>query len=268
MSAETPGRSRFRIATYNAWNAPISQASRMEAIARHLVEIDADAVAMQEVPVEVAGEPVERFLARATDYPTILFRPEGAEPDPGELPEGLVMLSRHPVRDLLVSWDQTQPTANNWAMRGIVDWRGYAISVINVHLDWEKQSGRRHHLTETLSRFAADRSCAMEIVCGDFNDEDDLFDADHPALQGWRDVAAEHARSRGRTPPPTIDFLEGNPRPDAARGDPRRFDRVYVRASPGRSQPLVLEAGLLADAAEPGQPLPSDHRGVFADLLL
>ena len=117
----------------------------------------------------------------------------------------------------------------------------------------------------------------MDILCGDFNDDGDApalrYLAGQAALDGyttcWRDLAAEWHAARGEAAPVTLDF-EHNPRwRTKAITDPsKRFDRVYLRATP-EHEPAVVCANLFGKEPTNGLGLvPSDHYGLFVDLDL
>ena len=87
----------------------------------------------------------------------------------------------------------------------------------------------------------------------------------------WVDAVREDAVARGVAPGITIGFSEGNPRPslgedNSVRG---RYDRVYLRPSPGMNESRMLATGIWGNAiaTEEGTTA-SDHYGVYVDLDL
>lgn len=79
---------RLRVATYNVWNAAEGWDRRAPAIAETLAALDADVIALQEVPA--LGDDGHAFVAelsRATALSHVLFVPYTDPPEPGERAE-------------------------------------------------------------------------------------------------------------------------------------------------------------------------------------
>lgn len=267
----------LRIATYNIWNAKRNWPQRLQTIVEELVNLDADIVALQEAPVEAApGLPIGEFFRVRTTYPHVLHLPYPGPADKREWPEGLACLSKLPVEDVRVNWDDGQPTDNSWAGRILVTWAGRSLGITNVHLDWRHAESRERHIVRIVRDLIDARPCDVDILCGDFNDDGDApalqFLAGRAPLDGyrthWLDLAAEWHAERSELPPVTLDF-EHNPRwRSMTITDPsKRFDRIYLRTSCPTHAPRTVSVGLFGK--EPTNSLgivPSDHDGLVADL--
>jgi len=269
--------SMLRIATYNIWNSAENWGQRLAAIVEELSILDADIVALQEAPTEAAeGLPLAQFLREQTAYPHVLHLPYPGPADKREWPEGLAFLSKHPLQDVRVNWEDSHPTDNSWAARIIVGWQGGSLGITNVHLDWRHATSRERHIVQVVRELIDARPCDVDVLCGDFNDDGDAlvlrFLEGRAPIDGygtcWRDLALAWHASRGEAPPITLDF-EGNPRwkPKKIAAPSKRFDRIYLRCGePGR-EPPVLRAGLFGkDPANSLDIVPSDHYGLFVDL--
>jgi len=267
----------MRIATYNLWNSTFNWTQRLAAIVEELAALDADIVAMQEVPTQATeSQPIIDFLREQTGYSHALHLEYPEEPDEGTRREGLALLSKFPVENARANWEDDRATSNNWAVKVVMDWTGTSLGVTNVHLDWQQAASREQHIARIVGELIDKRPCDYDILCGDFNDDVDCLVArflEGKALIGtrstqWRDLDHAAQAAHGEVAQITMDFL-GNPRwkgkhIDGASG---RFDRIYLR-NEGSSRDLrVLRSGLFAK--EPTNRfgiVPSDHYGVFVDL--
>jgi endonuclease/exonuclease/phosphatase family metal-dependent hydrolase len=208
----------------------------------------------------------------------VLHLPYPGPADKREWPEGLAILSKLPLTDVLVNWADGWPTENSWAARVMLGWRGGTMGVTNVHLDWRHAASRERHIVRIVRDLVDARPCDVDVLCGDFNDDGEApalrFLAGLIPLDGyrtrWRDLIADWHRARGESAPVTLDF-EHNPRwqPKRITAPSKRFDRVYLRATASGREPRVIGAGLFGNA--PANSLgivPSDHYGVYVDLDL
>src|SRR5262245_52932423 len=113
----------LRIANYNIWNSNRNWSNRLAAIVEELASLDADVVALQEVPVEAApGMPIDGYFRERMTYPHVLHLPYPGPADKRESPEGLGFLSKLPIEDVHVNWANGRPTDNSWAGRFVVTW--------------------------------------------------------------------------------------------------------------------------------------------------
>jgi len=267
----------LRVATYNIWNAKRNWPRRLAAAVEELTRLDADVVALQEAPVEAApGVPLHQLLREQTVYPHILHLPYPGPADKREWPEGLAFLSKLPIEDISVNWEDGQPTENSWAGRIVVRWDGGSLGITNVHLDWRHAASRERHIVRIVRDLIDARPCDLDLLCGDFNDDGDApmlqFLAGRTSLDGfrtcWHDLALEWHAERGEAPPVTLDF-ERNPRWKLMQiADPsKRFDRIYLRAADPARAPRTLRVGLFGkDPTNSLGIVPSDHSGLFADI--
>jgi endonuclease/exonuclease/phosphatase family metal-dependent hydrolase len=265
----------LRLATYNIWNSKRNWSNRLAAITEELAALDADVVALQEVPVEAApGVSIDRYFRERTAYPHALHLPYPGPADKREWPEGLAFLSKLPIEDVHVNWADGRPTDNSWAGRVVVSWQGLTLAVANVHLDWRHAESRERHIVRIVRDLIDARPSDIDVLCGDFNDDGDAatlqFLAGRAPLDGyrtrWRDLAAEWHVERGEPPPVTLDF-EHNPRwRSMTISDPsKRFDRICLRTANPSHEPRVLQVGRFGKAPANSLGLvPSDHYGLFA----
>jgi endonuclease/exonuclease/phosphatase family metal-dependent hydrolase len=266
-----------RIATYNVWNASTNWANRLAAIAEEVARLDADIVALQEVPVEAEpGLPIPDYLRAHTPYPRVLHLPYPGPADKREWPEGLAFLSQHPLTDVRANWQGGRPTENSWAARTVIQWQGRSLGVTNVHLDWRHAESRARHIVRIVRELIEARPCDIEVLCGDFNDDNDApvlrFLAGQVELDGyrtgWRDLAEEWHAARGEPAPVTLDFRE-NPRwqPKGITAPSKRFDRIYLRTTASTADIHAEQLGVFGKV--PANSLgivPSDHYGLVVDL--
>ncbi|HZO27201.1 MAG TPA: endonuclease/exonuclease/phosphatase family protein [Chloroflexota bacterium] len=267
----------MRITTYNIWNAKRNWSKRLAAIVEELAALDADVVALQEVPVEAApGLPIDRYFREHTSYPHVLHLPYPGPADKREWPEGLAFLSKLPIENVRINWADDQPTDNSWAARILVCQADSSLSITNVHLDWRHAASRERHIVRIVRDLIDARPCDVDLLCGDLNDDSDApvlqFLDGRASLDGyrtrWRDLAAEWHAARGESPPVTLDF-EHNPRwKSMTIANPsKRVDRIYLRTAEPASPPNTLRVGLFGK--HPTNRLgiiPSDHYGLFVDL--
>ena len=164
------GASVVRVATYNIWNSRERRTSRFEAVMDELVSLDADVVALQEVPTSVVGaEPVVETFRSLTQYRHARHF-EFPLVEPGERPEGLAILSKFKVVHASTSWDSVGEMSNSWGARVELVTNAGPIGIVNIHLDWEHPDRHGLDLAEIVNRLLPTRRCELEILCGDFND--------------------------------------------------------------------------------------------------
>jgi endonuclease/exonuclease/phosphatase family metal-dependent hydrolase len=267
----------LRLATYNIWNARANWPRRLAALVEELGALNADLVAMQEVPFEASpGAPIDRFFREQTAYPQVLYVPYPGPADRREWPEGLAFLSNLALEDLRVNWAGGQPTENSWGARAAMRWQGISLGITTVHLDFRHAESRERHIMRIVRDLIDAHPSDLDILCGDFNDDGDApllrFLEGRADLHGyrtaWRDLAVEWHAARGERPPVTLDF-QHNPRWKAKNitAPSKRFDRIYLRTSEGVTAPRILGVGRFGDVpVNSGNVVPSDHYGLYADL--
>jgi maltose 6'-phosphate phosphatase len=264
---------KIRLAALNIW-LHSSLPERMDAITAALVDLSADILALQEVPAQSpSGESFSKDLAarlhsRGLDYPQQYFR---AYPD--YPPEGLAILSKYPFSWTGASWDSALPDAPLCAVAADVELPGKALRFASLHLDWESALKREEQICAVEAWLASPPGPAYRMMCGDFNASPESsvyrFLAGQQSLRGrastpWIDLAARHAAQTLTQPEITLDFVK-NPRwvRDPTLELPQRFDWILYQQDPAQLWPRLDSAGIFGRTP----PVPSDHYGVFADLV-
>lgn len=105
----------LKIATYNLWNSSEFTSARVEGILTELESLNADIIALQEVPTKMplSKKPTFNYIADniGFSYEVFLSYPSGAD-------EGLAFLSKHPIESVESSWEAIQDIeANQFALR-------------------------------------------------------------------------------------------------------------------------------------------------------
>lgn len=268
---------KFKVATYNLWNHPGNQRSRLNAAAEELKLLAADVIALQEAPATTgSGEPFGR-LFRHSGYSHAVHSRYPGPPEEGTPPEGLGFLSRSQLTEVRPNWSgqsELAETANNWAVTAHLEIENTLISITNVHLDWRSPESRLRGLQKILDGLDTGPLIKIQIVCGDFNDDGPsvtaMSEAQSAQFGPWRDVVAELFEAQESTPPPTLDPAtnprwRNSPQPEPA----SRVDRIYVRSALKGNEPELLSAGLFARYPDNHLELvPSDHYGVYVELEL
>ena len=255
----------MRIATYNLWNSAEDAALRREALRQELGRIDADIVALQEVPAAAWEE--------SEQYPYTVFRRYPEDED-----EGLAFLSKFPLLSVEGGWETGSPALHDCGLRVKVRINNSLAAVTTVHLDYRSVTVREAQIL-AVTDWIASRSepDCLEVLCGDFNcyPESSVhrFLRGQQTLQGkdgpvWHDLAALHASRTGTVPPPTLDFAT-NPRwaNEVSLAVPARFDWILIQDRWPLPMPSLDHVALFGRNPAPGSSIvPSDHYGVLADL--
>jgi endonuclease/exonuclease/phosphatase family metal-dependent hydrolase len=153
------------VATYNIHGA-VGTDGRLapQRIAEVLCEIDADIIALQEVPLGGAGLPsVLTLLQQATGFHAV----EGPTEDKPERRYGNAVLSRYPIvdtRSIDLSFGSREPRG---ALDADIDCHGHPLRVIATHLGL-RPAERRHQIRLLLQAFDTDRMPV--ILTGDLNE--------------------------------------------------------------------------------------------------
>lgn len=266
----------MRIATYNIWNSATNQIQRRDALCEELARIDADLVALQEVPLR-AGEDdlrdMAQFVSEQTAYPYAAFRKYPSDDD-----EGLAFLSKSPFLSVEAGWETSIEALRECGLRVEVHLSGMDVAVTNVHLDYQSIAVREAQIVG-ISEWIASRSerGCLEVLCGDFNcyPESSVyrFLMGQQTLLGhagavWHDLAAYDASRTGTTPLPTLDFST-NPRwaDEVSLSLPARFDWILLQERWSLPSPRVTHVEVFGrDPAPQAGVVPSDHYGVLADI--
>ena len=153
------------VATYNIHGAVGTDGTLApERIADVLREIDADVIALQEVPLGGARLPnVLALLQQATGFHAV----EGPTEDGPERRYGNAVLSRYPIvdtRTIDLSFGSREPRG---ALDADIDCHGHPLRVIATHLGL-RPAERRHQIRRLLQAFDTDRMPV--ILTGDLNE--------------------------------------------------------------------------------------------------
>jgi endonuclease/exonuclease/phosphatase family metal-dependent hydrolase len=153
------------VATYNIHGA-VGTDGRLapQRIAEVLREIDADVIALQEVPLGGGGMPsVLTLLQQASGFHAV----EGPTEDSAERRYGNAVLSRYPItdtRNIDLSFGSREPRG---ALDADIDCNGHPLRVIATHLGL-RPAERRHQIRLLLQAFDTDRMPV--ILTGDLNE--------------------------------------------------------------------------------------------------
>ena len=262
-------RDIWRVATLNIWNRQGPWAERLPLIRRALVELDADAIALQEV-LGFAGLPSQAHeIADGTGW-NVHHVP--AWNVGGGLTFGNAILSPHPLSETRTL---SLPTPDGLDTRTVafarVECDHGPMPVFATHLTWQHHLGSvRCEQVKALAAYVAQLAPIdgpPPVILGDLNadpDSDEMrFLRGLATLDGtsvfFADCWSATREDKGYT------YDRRNPYALRSREHSRRIDYCLVRG-PGR--PLAgepLSARLFADAPE-GVIWPSDHFGVVAEI--
>ncbi len=266
----------IKIATLNVWALPLAIADsvqeRVDAIAAHLGELDADLVAFQ----EAWTDDVKQRLAEAGlngGYATVWYEPRGTG-------GGLLVLCRRPVLEArfhdyrLKGLPQRVDQGEYYARKGFLHLRLATdegpVSVLNTHLHAEYTSSSHSDYfgvqTAQIVQFASCLAGISEpvIAPGDYN----VHEGNPPyrvllGLGGLEDCAAvlDHRQATVR---------KGNPYRKEKTGPDSRVDYVFYRSGATREvRPVSVERIFDAPLRLDGQPAAySDHDGLLAEFRL
>lgn len=251
----------MKVATFNVWNNNETWALRKEMIIKEIRRINADIIALQEVP---NLEELEYILKQVGIDHYFFKRYPGDE-------EGLAVLSKYSIEGVMSEND----VLNNCSMRIIVRTNGFTIGLTNVHLYWKSALLREKEIVEVVKWISESKHTDYEIPCGDFNSKPNLSSIYHFLVgelsiqsydTSWIDLA-QSDRS------PTLDFESNswllnreNLNPIRV---PVRYDWILLRSCYPRKEPKLLNIELFANVVSPAQQVhPSDHYGVIVDLSL
>jgi len=257
----------MRIATLNVWNNPSSWFERMDAICAEVAQVDPDVLAIQEVRTYLAGEDgmdVAQHIANETGFPFCVFKAYPDSPD-----EGLAFLSKFPLRTAEAIWQTSTQEADYCAIRVTFEAEGAVFGMTNVHLNWRSAAIREQQMRAVLDWISEEgRAQPHEILCGDFNDDPDSPVHQYLTDHRWSDAARLHEDEHGVKAPPTLDHVNN---PHLHTSDPKtpsRYDWILLKAQEDLHF-LLQGVELFGNTPVTGAKiLPSDHYGVFADLII
>lgn len=270
----------MRIATFNLWNSPLAWPARLQAACEEMSRIDADVVALQEVPLVVdecdtsyVGN-VADFISENTRYVHRTFHQY-----PGGSKEGIAFVSKHPFKSVEAAWETAFTGLDDCGLRVTVGIAGLTVAITNVHLDYQSIATREKQIIAVSDWIEATSDVVdLHILCGDFNcyPESSVyrFLMGQQMIQGqaasvWHDLASSYAAKTGTVPLPTLDFAT-NPRwKDSPTLEvPTRFDWILLKDCwPLQSPSVKLVERFGVNPTPLAQVVPSDHYGVFADIV-
>lgn len=250
----------MRIASYNLWNSDVGMPIRAQQLVTEIQTVQADILCLQEVTDRAHYE----FISRALDFPYTCFRNHKNER------EGLAILSRYPI---------TRPKYTSHAAIVSITLEDKKIALSNIHLDWNSALNREKDIIEIVKNVAALKA-DYSFIAGDFNcsphssvhqfllGQQSLFHRE--AKPYWIDLAESFGCTKGIPPEVTVDFMS-NPRwqKENSLEVSQRFDRILMMNPYPRDFPRLLLFDTFGKSVDSQTGLaPSDHWGVFADLLL
>jgi len=270
----------MRIATFNLWNSSVLWPARLKAACEELTRIDADVVALQEVPFAV-GERDASYLGNVADFISentrnayCVFRQY-----PDDTTEGVAFISKHPFSTVEAGWETSFTDLGDCGLRVTIDIKGLMVGITNVHLDYRSIATREKQIVAVSDWIEArSEEPFLEFLCGDFNcyPESSVyrFLMGQQTIRGqaasvWHDLASSYAAKTGAPPMPTLDFLT-NPRwkSTPTLEVPARFDWILLKDRwPLKSPSVTLVERFGLNPTPQAQVVPSDHYGVLADVV-
>jgi endonuclease/exonuclease/phosphatase family metal-dependent hydrolase len=158
----------LRIATYNVHSCVGTDGRHdPERVARVIAELDADVVALQEFryPADIALEASSPVVLTSLDRYAFTLGPTRARDDHWF---GNVLLTRHPIRDVMrvdLSRKRREPRG---ALAVTIDFDGVELHILSTHLGL-RLSERRFQVRQLLEHIDTRSPCFLAVV-GDFND--------------------------------------------------------------------------------------------------
>lgn len=249
----------MRIASYNLWNSDVGMPTRAQQLVTEMQTVQADILCLQEVQDRAHYE----FVLKTLDFPYTCFQNHKNEH------EGMAILSRYPI---------TRPKYTSHAVIVSITLGDKKIALSNIHLDWNSALNREKDvigIVKNITALKADYS----FIAGDFNCSP--CSSVHQFLLGqrslrhreakpyWIDLAESFACTKGIPPEVTVDF-RNNPRWQGGNSVEvnQRFDQILMMDPYPRDFPRLLLFDTFGKSIDSQTGLaPSDHWGVFADLL-
>jgi maltose 6'-phosphate phosphatase len=251
----------MKVATFNVWNHNDTWALRKEIIIQEIRRIDADIMALQEVPNH---EELESILNQSGIEHYSFKRYPGDE-------EGLAVLSKYPIEEVKSEND----VLNNCSMRILLEIYGSTIGLTNVHLNWKSALVREKEIVEVAKWISESKNTDYEFLCGDFNSTPNLssiynFLVGELSIESYDTSWVDLAQSERS---PTLDFkynswLLNRENLNHIRV-PVRYDWILIRSCYPKKEPKLINIELFANVVSPTKQVhPSDHYGVAVNLSL
>jgi endonuclease/exonuclease/phosphatase family metal-dependent hydrolase len=147
--------SRLKVATFNVWNNENTWSSRKIAIIEEIIRINADIIALQEVPNLLELKLILKEVG-INHYSFMQYSDEV---------EGLAILSKF----LLETVRKSNDVLNQCAQRVTVNIKGLTLGFTNVHLTWKSAFKREKQIVEVIKWVSESSNTDYELLCGDFN---------------------------------------------------------------------------------------------------
>jgi endonuclease/exonuclease/phosphatase family metal-dependent hydrolase len=251
----------LRVATFNVWNNNETWTIRKKLIIQEIIRINADIIALQEVPNLQELE----FILKQVGIDQYSFKQF-----PGEV-EGLAILSRFPIQAV----SKTNEILNNCAMRVTAKIKGLTLGYTNVHLTWRSAYEREKEIVEVIKWISESNNTDYELLCGDFNSKPNIssvynFLVGELSIESFDTSWVDLGQSLKS---PTLDFeknrwLHNRDNLNSIRV-PVRYDWILLKSCYPKREPKLSNIELFANKISPSQQvLPSDHYGVIVDLSL
>ncbi|GIN72668.1 hypothetical protein J14TS2_31430 [Bacillus sp. J14TS2] len=250
----------MKIATFNLWNKDSTWSIRKGSIIKEILSINADIIALQEVPriqeIESISKHVDVKYYNFMQY-------EGEE-------EGLAILSKYPIECIS---NKINTILNQCAQRVIAKVNGMNIGITNVHLNWESVYQREMEIIEVVNWISESNSPDYEILCGDFNStpyKSSIYnflvgEASINSIDtSWIDLG-QSLKS------PTLDFINNNWLHNRDNLNnirvPVRYDWTLLKSCYPKEESKLSNIEIFANKTTAMyKNFPSDHYGVYVDL--
>jgi len=244
----------MRIASWNLWDSPAGMPQRQDQIISVLSSLNADILCLQE---DCIGQALPSYLS---DLPYHVQHSDA----------GLSILSRYPIKDRMCM---------PYALVITVSYGSSILCLGNVHLPWQSALSREKAIAAIADAASAVPS-DYTLLAGDFNCSDTSsvhrFLCGEQSLLGhdayYFDLAEAYTDLTGVPPSPTLDF-RNNPRwgvidPPNSLEKNQRFDRILIANPYPNPAPVLRKFGIFGcEVSKETRLAPSDHRGVYADLV-
>ncbi len=252
--------SRLRLLTWNVWGRFGPWEHRQSGLSAAVAEHAPDVVALQDA-WSAADRDQARELAATAGLRHHRFSGDRAENGVGS---GSAVLSRWPI-GTVEAWVLPGPAGHEGsAVRVDIDGPRGPVRLVNVMLDWplDHTDVRQGQVAELARRVREAGRDALTVVCGDFNATPDCDEirmlTGRAAGAGvcWHDAWEFAGTGPGHT------WSTANPWAAAVFPRDRRIDYVFSASfrRGGAGQPVR------AEIFGTGDPAPSDHYGVLAEL--
>lgn len=259
----------MKIATYNVWHSDRGMPEREQQIIAEINALDADVVVLQ----EVRDEAFNGRVLRATHYKYHCFAPHAGRvvtAEPERQAEGLAVYSQHPI---------TYTQYIDYALLVVVEHRGHAILLVNVHLPWDSVLAQEASIV-AINRAISAVSADYRFILGDFNCGETSSvqqylkgyrSLNHTEVQHyWTDLALVAEEFLGIKKEMTLDLVrnprwQGKPLTDNS----SRVDCIFIHDCFPQPYPMLKAFRYFGKEVSAKTGLcASDHYGVWVELQM